>query len=162
LNRSSFLKPRSFTVALQHHEAYDGSGYPSGKKGEEIHIFSRLATVVDVFDALTTDRPYKPRWSFHKAISFMKGKIASKLDPAIFELFQKYTLEYPPGATVLLSSGEIGVVVSNLLNHPSDPKVRIIRDSQGKELDKKSAFDLNLGENKEVRIVCPLEDKSLD
>lgn len=154
LNRSTFIKPRSFTVALQHHEAYDGSGYPTGKKGDEIHIFSRLASVVDIFDALTTDRPYKPRWSFHRTLSFMKNKMSKKLDPAIFELFIKHTPEYPIGAMVILSSGETAIVTSSFKVN----KVKVIKDSKGITLDKSASYELNLTENTDIKILRGVED----
>lgn len=70
-------------ISQQHHEKYDGSGYPLGLKGEEIHIFARIVAVADVFDALTHKRCYKEAWPLPKVIEFLNGAAGSHLDPTI-------------------------------------------------------------------------------
>lgn len=74
-------------VALQHHEKWDGTGYPSGLAGEEIHIFGRIVMVVDVFDALCSERPYKPAMPFDEVLSVMEGGRASFFDPRLLDIF---------------------------------------------------------------------------
>ncbi|NVN89740.1 MAG: response regulator [Desulfuromonadales bacterium] len=74
-------------IALQHHEKWDGSGYPSGLKGEEIHIFARIVSIVDVFDALTSKRPYKDAFPFDKAMSIMEEGRGVFFDPELLDLF---------------------------------------------------------------------------
>lgn len=160
LSQSSFMKPRSFSIALQHHEAYDGSGYPAGKKGEEIHQFSRIASVVDIFDALTTDRPYKKRWSFHKTLNLMKNRISKRLDPEVMEVLLSLVPEFPAGLVVKLSTGESGIIISANPNMRLDPKVRIIEDAKGNKLNKEWVYEINLGEFKEIRIVSTSEDSA--
>ena len=61
------------SIALNHHEKYDGSGYPYGLQGEEIPIEARIVAVADVFDALTTKRPYKNNWTVQDAVQFLKN-----------------------------------------------------------------------------------------
>jgi len=158
LSQSSFMKPRSFSISLQHHEAYDGTGYPSGKRGDEIHQFSRMASVVDIFDALTSDRPYKKRWSFLKTLSLMKGKINKRLDPEILGIFLSLVPEFPTGLMVKLSTGESGIIISSNPNNRLDPRVRVIEDAKGKRLSKESVYEINLGEYKEIKIVSTSED----
>jgi putative two-component system response regulator len=68
-------------IALGHHEKFDGSGYPKGLKGEEIPIFSRIVAVADVFDALTSERPYKKAWEVEAAIDFLNQGSGSHFDP---------------------------------------------------------------------------------
>lgn len=74
-------------IALTHHEKWDGTGYPSGLKGENISIFGRIVAVADVFDALTSHRPYKKAWSFDDAISFLEEQKANHFDPTLVEHF---------------------------------------------------------------------------
>jgi len=76
-------------VAHQHHEKWDGSGYPKGLKGEEIHIYGRITAIADVFDALGTDRVYKEAWSDEKIFNFFKEERAKHFDPTLIDLFFK-------------------------------------------------------------------------
>lgn len=77
-------------IALEHHENYDGSGYPSGLKGEEIHLYSRIVALADVFDALGNQRAYKEPWPNDKIKAFIQEQSGKKFDPAIVELFFKH------------------------------------------------------------------------
>lgn len=74
-------------IASQHHERWDGSGYPSGMKGEEIHVFARIVAIVDVFDALTSERPYKKAYSMEKTIEIMREGRETFFDPGLLDLF---------------------------------------------------------------------------
>ena len=74
-------------VAHEHHEKWDGSGYPRGLKGEEIHIFGRITAVVDVFDALASDRCYKKAWADDEIIAFLQDQSGKHFDPGLVELF---------------------------------------------------------------------------
>ena len=74
-------------IARGHHEKFDGSGYPLGLKGEEIPIFSRIVAVADVFDALTSERPYKKAWSIEAAVDFLTNGSGTHFDPACVKAF---------------------------------------------------------------------------
>lgn len=74
-------------IAWQHHEKWDGSGYPRGLKGEEIHEFARIVSIVDVFDALSSERPYKKAFSLEKTISIMEEGRGEFFDPTLLNLF---------------------------------------------------------------------------
>jgi len=74
-------------IALTHHERYDGKGYPKGLAGEDIPIGGRIVSVVDVFDALVNDRPYKSAWERDKAIEYIKEESAKRFDPKVVEAF---------------------------------------------------------------------------
>lgn len=76
-------------IAATHHERWDGSGYPNGLRGEEIPLVGRIAAVADVFDALTTERPYKAAWSNDRAFSFLEEKSGTDFDPACVAAFLK-------------------------------------------------------------------------
>jgi len=74
-------------IALGHHEKFDGSGYPQGLKGEAIPIFSRIVAVADVFDALTSERPYKKAWTLEAAVDFLTNGSGTHFDPACVQAF---------------------------------------------------------------------------
>ena len=74
-------------IALQHHEKWDGSGYPYGLKKEEIHIYGRIVAISDVFDALITERIYKPAFSVEKSISLLKKESGKSFDPELLKVF---------------------------------------------------------------------------
>jgi len=74
-------------IALSHHEKYDGSGYPYGLKGEEIPLCARIVAVADVYDALTSNRPYKNAWPIEKALDFLQQYKGSYFDPNCVEAF---------------------------------------------------------------------------
>lgn len=77
-------------VAGQHHERWDGQGYPDGIRGEQIHIFGRVTALADVFDALTHPRCYKPAWPLHQALDYLVQESGSRFDPALVELFMRH------------------------------------------------------------------------
>ncbi|MBF0368020.1 MAG: DUF3369 domain-containing protein [Magnetococcales bacterium] len=74
-------------ICAQHHEKWDGSGYPAGLKGEEIHIFARITALIDVFDALTHERAYKRAWSTAQALDLIKKERGSHFEPRLVDLF---------------------------------------------------------------------------
>ena len=90
-------------VAHQHHENWDGSGYPHGLRGRSIHLFGRITAIVDVFDALSHDRIYKKAWQLEQILEFMMANRGTKFDPELLGLFstnlnQFLTIrkQYPP------------------------------------------------------------------
>lgn len=82
---------QTLDIALYHHERWDGSGYPYGLKGEQIPLVARLFAVVDVFDALTSDRPYRPAWSHSQAIEYLKEQAGKQFDARVVQLFLEIT-----------------------------------------------------------------------
>ena len=76
-------------IAKHHHEKYDGSGYHTGISGDDIHIYGRITAIADVFDALTSQRPYKKPWSFEDTVEFLKKESGKHFDPKLVDLFVK-------------------------------------------------------------------------
>lgn len=74
-------------IALTHHEKWDGSGYPSGLSGKEIPLIGRIVAVADVFDALTTERPYKKAWPVQEALNYLEAQSGMHFDPELVRLF---------------------------------------------------------------------------
>jgi putative two-component system response regulator len=86
LDKIEYLHP-ALDIPVYHHEKWDGSGYPSGLKGEQIPLAARLFAIVDVWDALLSDRPYRPAWSKKKTIAHIKAESGKHFDPRIVEIF---------------------------------------------------------------------------
>ena len=84
---SSEVLKAGASIAIGHHEKFDGSGYPAGLKGEEIPVFSRIVAVADVFDALTSERPYKAAWSLERACDHIRAESGAHFDPACVAAF---------------------------------------------------------------------------
>ncbi len=81
-------------IALEHHEKYDGTGYPFGKKGEDIYLPARITAVADVFDALTSERPYKPAWSVEETIKYIQNLSGTHFDPRLVSLLVENLQEF--------------------------------------------------------------------
>ena len=86
-NSKRKLLHASSIIAYEHHEKYDGSGYPRGLKGEEIHIFGRITALADVFDALASDRVYKKAWEDERIFKLIREESGKHFDPKLVELF---------------------------------------------------------------------------
>ena len=82
------------TIALEHHERWDGSGYPAGLKGEEISIYGRITALADVFDALSHDRCYKEAWSDERVLDLIREESGHHFDPALVEIFFAHIQEF--------------------------------------------------------------------
>lgn len=130
-------------IALNHHEKLDGSGYPRGISGDKINEFSRIAAIADVYDALTTDRCYRKKWSTNKAVDFLIQNSGTQFDANLVRLFIQQIAIYPNGSLVRLSDGRLALVKEQNKNVPLRPIVRIIVDAKG---EKVSPVDLDLME----------------
>jgi putative nucleotidyltransferase with HDIG domain len=83
-----FLRP-ALDIPYCHHERWDGSGYPRGLKGEEIPLAARIFSVVDVWDALTSDRPYRKAWTRSDALQYILSESGRYFDPAVVDMFSQ-------------------------------------------------------------------------
>ncbi|MFA6808906.1 MAG: HD-GYP domain-containing protein, partial [Eubacteriales bacterium] len=128
-------------VALQHHEQWLGTGYPRGIKGEDIHEYGRIAAVADVYDALTSVRPYRGAMQPYEAYEYIVAQSGYQFDPEIVRIFMKCVAVYPLGTGVLLSNGQRGNVIRQNPGFSTRPVVRVIY--QGDEpLDNPVDYDL--------------------
>lgn len=94
LNSITFLR-RALDIPHYHHEWYDGTGYPEGLKGEQIPLAARIFAIVDVWDALCSDRPYREGWSDDKVIRYLKKQTGTQFDPKVVDAFLKVLEETP-------------------------------------------------------------------
>ena len=90
---SSELMKMAHKIALTHHEKWDGSGYPNGLKGEDIPLEGRICAVADVFDALTSERPYKKAWSIDETMNFIQSESGKHFEPRLVKLLEEKLLK---------------------------------------------------------------------
>ncbi|MCR4895461.1 MAG: response regulator [Lachnospiraceae bacterium] len=119
-------------AVLCHHENENGSGYPDGRIGDEIPLYAKILHAVDVYDALTSNRPYQEPYAPVEALEYMKGGMDVLFDRRVVEVMQKVIPAYPPGMDVILSTGERALVLA----HTPDalrPKIKLYQS--GKVVD---------------------------
>jgi hypothetical protein len=136
LPRSSILA----AVAAQHHERIDGSGYPRGIEGDRMHRFAKMVAIADVYDALTSERPYKKAYTPSVAYGIMKMS-EGHFDEELIEDFFDNVAIYPVG-TILKTFYGYGIVTKCEFGHTMTPTVCIFADRKNKMLDKTFTIDL--------------------
>ncbi|NLG69356.1 MAG: HD-GYP domain-containing protein [Firmicutes bacterium] len=148
IRRQGAFDARSAHIAWEHHERWDGSGYPRGLSGDAIHPFARLVAVVDVFDALTTDRPYRAARRRDAAISWIAERAGRDFDPIMVRRFLARIAPYPVGSWVRLNTGELAWVVRVTPDLPARPVGEVVEGGEG---------IIDLGQEMHRRIVGPAE-----
>ncbi len=143
-------------VAMQHHERYNGQGYPMGLKGEEIHEFAQITGLVDMYDAITADRVYRPAYPVHEAYEMIAGSGDFLFDFDIVQAFLSNVAAYPAGSLVRLSNGEIGVVVETVRGFSLYPRVRILFSPQRQPLAE--PYEIWLAEHRHLTVVEVIKD----
>ncbi|MBW4083800.1 HD domain-containing phosphohydrolase [Paenibacillus sp. S150] len=136
--------------ALQHHERIDGSGYPRGLKGPQIHEYAKWLGVADSYDAMTSNRIYKKAMLPHQAVEALYVGSGTLYEQKQLELFRDRVAIYPLGLTVKLSTGESGIVVKIDPAIPHRPVVRVLSGPEGEPV---VPFELDLGNKLSVVIV---------
>ena len=112
-------------VCLHHHEKMDGSGYPEGLKGDAISLMAKMGAVCDVYDAITSNRPYKTGWDPAEALRKMAEWSNGHFDQKVFQAFVKSMGIYPVGSLVLMNTGRIGVVTEQAAASLVMPRVKV-------------------------------------
>jgi len=122
-------------VVKEHHVDYNGTGYPTLAPGEHPHPYAMIVTIADMYDDLTTLRPYRDPLRLTDALAEMKRSSGSVFDPQTLDRFIALLGMYPPGMVAHLTTGEIAVVTRPGTEDASRPWVRIVRDADGNTLD---------------------------
>ena len=138
------------TIALEHHIYSDGTGYPAISAQHKPHLLSRLVAIVDTYDALTTDRPYRERWTPRQAIALMLYETEGRYDRQLLARFALRAGLYPPGSLVRLVSGDMAIVIRGSRQTPDKPVIRMVSGSGDKG---KSLIDLTLSDDPKLQIV---------
>lgn len=147
-------------MALEHHERYDGTGYPNGLRGKDIHLFSRICSVADVFDAVTADRVYRKAFAPHEAYELLAASGGSHFDYHVVSTFLRNVAAYPTGTWVELNTGEIGVVIETKPGFSTRPLVRLMFGPGQEREPLSSPEDVDLAKelNRLVARVVPREE----
>lgn len=124
IKKIPFLSKSIKYGVLMHHEREDGTGYPLGLTGDKIHPFGKITALSDIFDAITSNRPYKTRDSLFKVLDVFQKESYGLLDPKYSMIFIKKIINYYINSTVLLSNGETGNIVKMNVNNISRPLVK--------------------------------------
>ena len=136
------LDPRVLEMVRSHHERYNGTGYPDGLKGPDIHVFARIGGIVDFYDALITPRAYAPAVSSFDAMRELNKRSNSEFQAEMVEQFIQAIGIFPNGALVELSTGEVGVVVEQNRVRRLRPKVMLILDAEKRPFPEPALVDL--------------------
>ena len=115
---------------LHHHERYDGTGYPSGLAGDDIPLFARIISVADVYDALTSVRPYRDPSTAPEAIEYVMGGSGKLFDIGVVKAFLKKISPYPVGSCVKLSNGKIAIVIKQNEDNPLRPVIQLFEQTR--------------------------------
>ncbi|MBI1773283.1 MAG: HD-GYP domain-containing protein [Burkholderiales bacterium] len=139
-------------VCLHHHEKIDGTGYPRRLKGDEISLYARMGAVCDVYDAITSDRPYKQGWCPAESLRKMAEWSTGHFDEKIFQAFVKSIGIFPVGTLVKLESGRLAVVVEQQVGKSLLlPKVRVFFSAKSMAYITPELIDLSrMGSNDKI------------
>ena len=143
------VDPMVLDVCLHHHEKTDGSGYPKGLKGDEISLFAKMGAVCDVYDAITSNRPYKSGWDPAESLRKMAEWANGHFDPKVFQAFVKTMGIYPVGSLVRLTSGRIGVVMEQTGKSLTTPSVKVFFSTKSNMRIMPQVVDLSRPESTE-------------
>jgi len=137
--------------ALQHHERWDGSGYPRGLAGKEIHEYAQIVAIADVYDALISPRPFRHSHPPNEATEFLFAAGNSYFDLELVKLFLKHVAVYPIASTVKLNTGHVGVVSAIDPLAPHRPTLRIVQEPDGNPPP--ITYELNLNHKDYVNLI---------
>lgn len=148
-------------AALQHHERWDGEGYPRRTAGVEVDMGARIVSVADAFEAMVSEKPYRNSMMGYQAIKNLLSDNMRRFDPAILKAFVKTMGIYPIGSVVLLNNGSIARVTDVKEDAPLRPAIRILIDESGKFWTNDEGALVDLLTEKALFIVRALDPKEV-
>ncbi len=144
LTQNAYVKQPLALVALQHHENYDGTGYPKKLKKDEISLLARIAAVADRYTAMLEDRYHRKAKIPYEAMKILLSQESSHLNPVILKFFLEGLSIYPVGSLVLLSNHYKALVIQSNNKSPLRPLVRLLYDNNNKYIEELKFIDLSL------------------
>lgn len=160
IKRSGDIDPAAALVSYEHHERFNGSGYPEGKQREAIHPFSRIVGIADVYDAITAERVYKKACSPLQAYEMLAGSGNCMYDYKAVSSFLDNIAAYPTGSIVQLTTGETAVVVDTPKGYALLPRVSVFTDPEGKLL--KTPYEIKLFDMEKIAVVKSLTEEEFE
>ena len=136
------LPPQVLLAVKQHHERWDGKGYPDGLSGNEIHPDAQIVAVTDVYEALTADRPYRKGLPPYHAMEMVIAWSEKDFNPLVVQALRNSLILYPENAIVTLNTGEIGIVAAVPIRTPTRPLVRLLFNRDGRYVNQEQYVDL--------------------
>ncbi|MDJ0872165.1 MAG: HD-GYP domain-containing protein [Gammaproteobacteria bacterium] len=166
LKQTNGLAKEVISMVQCHHERYNGSGYPKGLKGKQIPISARIAAIVDSYDSMISNRPYKKAVSPHSAVNTIYHRKNADFDEALIKRFMEFIGVYPTGTLVELSTGEVGIVIAQDRVRRLQPTVLLVLDRNKEPYDFKPILDLlrdsENASGQKIQIVRALDPGSFD
>nr|CRH07334.1 putative metal dependent phosphohydrolase [Candidatus Magnetococcus massalia] len=158
LSKAAGISEISIHIAGRHHERWDGSGYPHNLKGEEIGKFGQMAAIVDVYDAITSDRCYHKGNSPHHALKRMMEWSKFHFNGELFQRFVQCVGIYPMGTLVRLQNGYLGVVLESNQESLLHPVIKVLIDSKKKKKLKPTVVNLWQHQDKKEWNIAGVEE----
>lgn len=149
LREGSGVDATVLDVCLHHHEKVDGSGYPKGLKDAEISLFAKMGAVCDVYDAITSNRPYKAGWDPAESLRKMAEWARGHFDERVFQAFVKSVGIYPTGSLVRLESGRLGVVIDQTGKSLLSPRVKVFFSTKANARIPPEEIDLSRADSRD-------------
>lgn len=158
VNENNF-SPEVGRVCLEHHERWDGSGYPRKLEKFQISEYARIAGIVDTYEAMTRKRVYRDKMMSYEAMRTILAEGSTKFDPDILKVFIKMMSVYPVGSYVMLNTKAIAKVISSDPISPFRPVVRVVYDEFGIKVD--DGETIRLSEETNIFVVKPVKEEEL-
>jgi HD-GYP domain-containing protein (c-di-GMP phosphodiesterase class II) len=148
-------------IALQHHERWDGEGYPRRFSGAEIEMGARIVSVADAFEAMVSEKPYRNSMMGYQAMKNLLSDNSRRFDPDILKAFIQTMGIYPIGSIILLNNGSVARVAEVQGDAPLRPKIRILIDEFGKAYNPNEGDMIDLLQEKSLFIARALDPKEI-
>lgn len=158
LERDESLNPEVINAAFSHHERIDGGGYPQGINANHLSFYTKVVSIVDAYDAITSRRTYSAGTTSAEALRILYENSDSQFDKRLVIKFIECIGIYPPGAMVEMSTGEVGIVLSVDPGHRLLPKVALLLDAQKNPMPQ---YIVDLKEQRETNSASPMRVQSV-
>ncbi len=156
LSQKPQITPISKNIVLMHHEKINGGGYPLGVDENQIHKFTKLVTVCDMYDAMTSDRPYRKAMKAYEVIEYLTYLSISEIDREMVEAFKRFVAPYPSGVLVRINNGCKAIVVSQNKDMLTRPIIRVFEDEKGNRLA--NPYEIDMKKNLTIFINETIEE----